>query len=163
MLLHPQSDPFTNCRYSLIWVPPVLNSTFHNATNRRTRRIVLVGRTQFTRFKHFFPPFPFSLWWPLTSLPVLYCSAYAYMVFVDHCDVEFLFSCLDYASILYVSTCILFLSSCETSSQINSRIILSYHGRRCILLPLSFSLVLLTVFLFSPKVSKRLYCIIAVL
>lgn len=33
MLLHPQSDPFTKCRYFLIWVRPVSNSTFHNATD----------------------------------------------------------------------------------------------------------------------------------
>lgn len=81
------------------------------------------------------------------------------MAFVDNYAVlvEFLtmlpyFTCI---LVFYISSC------CEPSLQIGSRIILSYHGRRCILLPLSFPLVLFSLFPFFPHVSEGLYCIIA--
>jgi hypothetical protein len=116
-----------------------------------------------TFLPHWHPSSPLLSLWPLLNLLQCCIVLICYMAFMDNCGVEFYFSCRDCASMLYVSTCILLPSSCEPSLQISSRIILSYHGRRCILLPLFFPLVLFTCFVFFSNVSEGLYCIIAVL
>ena len=139
VLLLPQLGRFTKCRYflNLGTIVPVLNPTLTN----RTRTIFSDAKPNLRAINIFFPPFLFSPSGRCRRL--LQCCIVPQMLH-NICRISI---SRDSASMLYMSTCILLLSSWEPSLQISSRIILSYHGRRCILVPLFFPfLILFTCF-----------------